>query len=97
MGPLMTTFSVAVSGSAVVCCVHDRPKREITTEAQVAELGLRVGQIYNPRQHRLWLCACCQNLFVDPTDQPRLCHQCQRAPGHPLEAPLPTPTERPLS
>lgn len=80
------------AGSAVVVCVHDRPKREVTTEAQVAELGLTVGQVYDPRQHRLHLCACCQNLFVDPSDEPRYCRRCQTAPQHQPAGPLPDPT-----
>lgn len=92
----MTNFSVAASGTAVVCCVHDRVKREITTEAQVAELGREVGQVYDPKQHKLWLCACCQNLFVDPSDTPRFCRRCYRTPTHQLGGPLPTPNERPV-
>jgi hypothetical protein len=91
----MTNFHVAVSGKAVVCCPHDRTKREITTEAQVAELGLSVGQIYDSRQHRLWTCSCCQNLFVDPTDEPRYCRTCQRRPTHQVNGQLPPPNGRP--
>ena len=83
---------LGLSGAAVVVCVHDRPKREVTTEAQVAELGLTVGQIYDPKQHRLHLCACCQNLFVDPSNEPRYCRRCQAPPQHPLAGPLPDPT-----
>lgn len=93
----MSSFSVAVSGQAIVCCVHDRVKRQVTTEAQVAELGLAVGHVYDPRQHRVWLCACCENLFVDPSDVPRFCRQCYRSPVHAPGGPLPTPNERPLS
>lgn len=92
----MSGFAISVTGTAVVCCPHDRIKREVTTEAQVAELGLQVGQVYDPRQHKLWLCACCQNLFVDPTDAPRLCRRCERPNVHPLGGPLNTPNERPL-
>lgn len=91
----MTDFQVAVSGVAVVCCVHDREKRQVTTEAQVAALGLEVGQVYDPKQHRLWLCACCENLFVDPSDEPRYCRRCERPNRHPLGGPLPEPNGRP--
>lgn len=93
----MKGVSVAVGGKAVVCCVHDRIKREVTTEAQVAELGRMVGQTYDPAQHKLWACACCENLFVDPADTPRLCSRCQARPQHPPEGPLPSPNERPIS
>lgn len=93
----MSSLSVSMTGVAVVCCVHDRIKREVTTEAQVAELGLAVGQVYDPTQHRLYRCACCENLFVDPTDTPRLCRQCQSPPRHALGGPLPTPNGSPLS
>jgi hypothetical protein len=87
----MTQFQVVASGSATICCVHDRPKRQVNTAAQVAELGLQVGQIYNPKQHKLHLCACCQNLFVDPTDIPRYCTQCGGPTVHRLGGPLPDP------
>jgi hypothetical protein len=93
----MSGIGVSITGTAVVCCVHDRPKREVVTEAHVAELGRRVGQKYDPKQHKLWLCSCCENLFVDPTDHPRLCHRCQtRPPQHPLGGPLPAPNGEPV-
>ena len=92
----MTDFHAVASGKAIVCCPHDRIKREITTEAQVAELGLAVGQIYNPHQHRLWTCSCCQNLFVHPSDEPRHCTTCTVGPlKHQLNGNLPTPNGRP--
>jgi hypothetical protein len=93
----MTAFNAVASGKATVYCVHDRVKRQVTTEAQVAELGTHAGFKYDPKQHRIWLCACCQNLFVDPTDTPRFCRNCYRTPTHPLGGPLPTPNERPLT
>ena len=83
---------VALGGTAVVCCVHDREKRRVVTEAQVAALGLEVGQVYDRRQHKLHSCACCGNLFVDPTDTPRFCSACQGPLVHPLGGPLPEPT-----
>ena len=82
---------VVLGGTAVVCCVHDREKRQVVTEAQVAELGLRVGQVYDPLQHKLHLCMCCQNLFVDPSDVPGFCSVCTRPAVHPLGGPLPEP------
>jgi hypothetical protein len=87
----MTGFSMSVGGTAVVCCVHDREKRQVTTEAHVAELGRQVGQVYDPRQHKLHMCACCQNLFVDPTDIPRFCRSCQGPLRHEQPGPLPDP------
>ena len=79
---------MAFGGRAIVCCVHNRQKRQVTTERQVAELGAAVGQRYDPRQHKLHRCACCDNLFVDPTDIPRYCHACLPPPVHPLGGPL---------
>lgn len=87
----MTGFNIHAGGAAVVCCVHDREKRQVTTETQVAELGRHVGQVYDPKQHRLHMCACCQNLFVDPTDIPRYCRRCQTAPTHAVNGRLPEP------
>jgi hypothetical protein len=92
----MSTMRLGLAGAAVVVCPHDRVKREVTTEAQVAELGRQVGQAYDPKQHKLWKCACCENLFVDPSDTPRFCRKCYRTPVHPLAGPLPTPNERPV-
>lgn len=88
----MTEFQAIASGTAIVCCIHNRQKRQVTTETHVAELGQLVGQIYDPKQHKLHLCACCQNLFVDPSDIPRYCTQCGGAPVHPLGGPLPDAT-----
>lgn len=78
-----------LGGVAVVCCVHDREKRQVRSERQVAELGALVGQRYDPKQHKLHLCACCENLFVDPGDEPRFCSTCQRPLVHQLGGPLP--------
>lgn len=86
-----TALRVALGGTAVVCCVHDRRKRQVVTEAQVAALGLEVGMVYDPRQHKLHRCACCDNLFVDPADTPRFCKDCQGPLAHQLGGPLPQP------
>ena len=86
------TVRPTISGTAVVCCVHDREKRQVRMEAQVAELGRLIGQAYNPRQHKLHLCACCENLFVDPSDEPRFCSSCRPSRlVHPLGGHLPEP------
>lgn len=88
LGPRMV-----LSGSAKVCCVHDREKRQVTTEAQVAELGLllRPPILFDPKQHKLFVCACCENLFFDISDEPRFCGPCQRPLVHQLGGPLPDP------
>ena len=88
----VTPVRMVLGGSAIVCCVHDRQKRQVVTEAQVAALGLDVGLLYDPRQHKLHKCACCGNLFVDPTDTPRFCRECQGPLVHALGGPLPIPT-----
>ena len=88
----MSGARIGLSGTVVVCCVHDREKRVITDEAEVVELGLAVGQLYDRAQHKIHLCACCENLFVDPTDIPRFCSWCSRENQvHPLGGPLPDP------
>lgn len=85
------TLRVELGGTAVVCCVHDRQKRQVVTEAQVAALGLEVGIVYDPAQHRVHRCACCGNLFIDPSDVPRYCATCSGPLVHPLGGPLPAP------
>jgi hypothetical protein len=88
-----TTVELVLGGTAQVYCVHDREKRQVVTEAQVAELGLESGIVYDPRQHRTHRCACCSNLFVDPSDEPRYCDTCNPAARlvHSLGAPLALP------
>lgn len=92
----MQELKLGVSGRQVVCCLHDRQKRQVTTVEQVIELGKSVGQVYDPQQHKLWSCACCENLFVDPSDEPRYCRKCQGTLIHMPAGPLPAPNERPL-
>lgn len=86
-----STIHAQLGGTAVVCCVHDREKRVVRTEADVARLGLEVGLVYDRAQHKLHRCACCDNLFVDPSDEPRYCSVCQRPLVHPLGGPLAPP------
>lgn len=90
----VNTLRPTLGGVAIVCCPHDREKRQITTESQVAELGLAVGQTFDPKQHRVFSCACCSNLFVDPGDVPLYCHACRGSAVHPLGGPLAEPTGR---
>lgn len=85
------TVGIALGGTAVVCCIHDRVKREVTTEADVAVLGASVGIAYDPRQHKIHKCSCCDNLFVDPTDIPKYCYDCRKPPVHAAGGPLPEP------
>jgi hypothetical protein len=67
-------------------------KRQVVTEAQVAALApAGIGREYDSRQDKLHLCACCGNLFVDPTDVPRFCSICTRPTVHALGGPLPLP------
>lgn len=56
------------------------------------ELGLRAGLLYDPKQHKIHRCSCCENLFVDPSDEPRYCSTCHPlAQVHPLGGPLAEP------
>lgn len=57
----------------------------------MAELGLDVGIFFDPKQHKLHLCACCENLFFDPSDQPRFCSACLKPHIHLPGGPLPEP------
>jgi len=84
---------IALSGVAVVHCVHDVPKRVFTDEEDVKAYGLKVGVPFDPKQHKLHRCACCENLFSDPSDEPRLCNFCTPAHvKHPLAGDIPDPT-----
>lgn len=87
----MTGIRMALGGQAQIYCVHDRQKSQVVTEAQVASLGLTVGQVYDPKQHKIHRCSCCSNLFVDPSDEPRFCFTCLRPNIHALGGPLPNP------
>lgn len=87
----MSKLQIALSGKAQVYCIHDREKRQIVNEAQVELLGFEVGIMYDRRFHKLHKCACCENLFVDPTDEPRYCTVCTGKPVHMQQAPLPPP------
>ena len=84
---------IVLGGTAQVFCVHDREKRQVTTERQVAELGLLlpVPVIFDRKLHKLQFCACCENLFFDISDEPRYCAVCQRPNVHALGGPLPPP------
>lgn len=81
-----------LGGTAAVFCVHDRQKRQVVTESQVATIGRAVGVTYDPSQHRIHRCACCANLFIDPSDEPRLCSVCLGGLVHRLGGPIPEPT-----
>jgi hypothetical protein len=83
----------ALGGIAEIHCIHDREKGVVTTEVQVAAVGRTEGIEYDPKQHRIHRCSCCRNLFVDPSDEPKLCHQCNplsliHAPAAPLAPPI---------
>lgn len=87
----MQGLRIELGGTAKVYCVHDREKRVVMTERQVAELGRNVGQLYDARQHKIHRCACCENLFVDCGDTPRYCLACQRVNIHTIMGPLAKP------
>lgn len=70
---------LALGGTAVVCCVHNREKRQITSLA------------FDPARTKLHLCSCCENLFLERTDTPMFCEGCRGPNIHPLGGPLPEP------
>jgi hypothetical protein len=70
---------MSVGGTAVVCCVHNREKRQVTDLA------------FDGRTHKPHMCACCENLFLRTDDVPHYCDQCGGKPFYRLAAPLPDP------
>lgn len=73
------TIRPQMTATVVVCCVHDRVKREVTDLA------------FDASREKVHLCACCENLFTRADDVPHLCSACGGHPVHPLMAPLPDP------
>ena len=71
---------IAIGGVAVVCCPHNREKR------------LRGRTLFDAAKTKAHLCACCENVFLEPSDTPRLRDGCRRPPIHMLGGPLPDPT-----
>lgn len=86
-----TGFRLVWGGTAQVYCVHDREKRQVVTEEQVAALGLQVGVMYNSKIHKLHECSCCGNLFVAHSTEPKYCDTCSTPPIHVLGGKLPDP------
>lgn len=78
----MSSLTLTVTGSTVICCVHDRVKRSVTDLA------------YDQAHTSAHLCACCENLFCEPTDHHMFCHTCRMPPVHALGGPLPDPVGR---
>jgi hypothetical protein len=70
---------MSVTGTAVVCCVHNRIKRQVTDLA------------VDTAREKPHLCACCENLFTRPDDVPHYCPPCGGQPVYPLAAPLAPP------
>lgn len=85
------SLKITLGGTAVVCCVHDRVKREVTTEEQVMKLLNYVGFQLKKGVHHMFTCSCCENLFVDEGTEPRFCSDCRVTPIHALGGPLPEP------
>lgn len=70
----------SISGVVGVYCVHNREKRKLTKLA------------FDPTRTKAYLCACCENMFLERTDTPMFCEQCRQPPTYPLAGPLPEPT-----
>lgn len=82
---------VVLGGKAAVFCVHDRQKRQVTTEGQIVALGLTAGIIFDPKRDKIHRCTCCDNLFTDVSDEPQPCHTCRKPLVHALGGPLALP------
>lgn len=87
----MTALRVVLGGKATVHCVHDRQKRQVTTEEQVRLLALEVGFEFKPGIHKIHHCSCCDNLFGEDGSEARYCAVCRRPLVHALAGPLPEP------
>jgi hypothetical protein len=85
---------VSLGGTAAIYCVHDREKRLVRTEDEVARLGLEVGIVYDRNVHRLFDCSCCENLFWDAGEEARFCHACRGPTLHLPGGALPEPRGR---
>ena len=86
-----TGLRVVLGGKAVVCCVHDREKRQVVTEEQVRMIGAEIGLLFQPGIHQIHKCPCCENLFVADGITERYCSECSKTPVHALGGPLPEP------
>lgn len=86
-----TGLRVSLGGKAEVFCVHDRKKREVVTEEQVALLGLEIGVVFQKGIHHTHHCPCCDNLFVADGTTERYCATCSGSPVHALGGPLAEP------
>jgi len=73
---------IAIGGTAVVCCVHNREKRSVTEMA------------FNPKLTSIHLCSCCENVFCERSDTPMFCPACRGENVHPLGGPLAAPRGR---
>jgi hypothetical protein len=73
---------LALGGTAVICCVHNREKRRV------------VEMPFDPSKTSLHLCTCCENLFTEPSDHPMYCSTCRGMNVYELGGPLPDPRGR---
>jgi hypothetical protein len=81
---------IGITGAAIVCCVHDRQKRELVDPD---ELRLLYRAAYNTTPRVVARCACCDNLFAAFDDTPRLCTTCNGPTVHTVRGPLADPIE----
>jgi hypothetical protein len=87
----MPGLHVVLGGKATVHCVHDRQKRQVTSEEQVRALALEVGFVFKPGIHKIHHCPCCDNLFGEDGSDARYCFVCRAKPVHALGGPLAEP------
>lgn len=72
-------LQMTIGGTAKVYCVHNRGKREVTDIA------------YDSALTKPHMCACCENIFLERTDEPMFCPTCRGPYRHPLGGPLAPP------
>jgi hypothetical protein len=86
-----SALQMVFGGTAVVCCPHDVEKRAITTESALYQIGREQNILYDPKQHKIHRCSCCENLFADVSDVPIYCNTCRKPPKFMLGGSLPEP------
>jgi hypothetical protein len=86
----MPGIQLVLGGVAVVCCVHDRQKRQVRNPDDYMRLLVHGRRLVGATKFQT--CGCCENVFVALSDIPQLCHQCngslRHKPGGPISDPI---------
>ena len=88
----MRGVEISLSGTAVVCCVHDRQKRQVKSPDDCMRIAREAG-VTLMAHPKFQTCGCCENVFATFGDAPQYCHTCSGANVHLLGGPLNQPIE----